>query len=169
MIEHVVLAVLMVGLFILSTELRNLLKAIFSFVGGNIALSAILYLLGTPLLAIFQLLIYAGAVTILFLVTIHVGEETEEDDMASTKIRILSIVLAFSLVVMFLMYSPVIVEGVKAPQLGITSIEEHPEFLWVNRWLDLLIQAFIILVVAASISVQLGKEKHREREEVKGE
>ncbi|HDD66161.1 MAG: hypothetical protein DRN64_00115 [Thaumarchaeota archaeon] len=67
----------MIGLFILSIELRSLLKGILSFAGGNAVLSAILYLLGAPYLAVFQLLVYAGAVTILFLVTIHAGEERE--------------------------------------------------------------------------------------------
>lgn len=169
MIEHIVVIAFMIGLFILSIEFRNLLRAILSFAGGNVALSAILYMLGAPLLAVFQLLIYAGAVTILFLVTIHAGEESEEEkDAASAKIRILSIILAVFLVAVLLMYSPRVMEAVRAPQLGLTSLGEHPEFLWVNRWLDLLIQAFIILAVVASISVQLRKEEREERE-VEGE
>ena len=165
MIEHIVMIAFMIGLFILSIEFRNLLRAILSFAGGNVVLSAILYLLGAPYLAVFQLLIYAGAVTILFLVTIHVGEEREEArDTIFTKLQILSIIFAVLLIAILLIHSPRIIEGVKAPLLGLMSFEEHPEFLWVNRWLDLLIQAFIILVVVASISAQLMKERREERE-----
>lgn len=162
---HLLLASAALLSAILSIELKDMFKAILSFMVLNVLLAAILYAVGAPYLAVFQLLIYAGAVTILFLVTIHVGEESEEErDTISAKIRILSLILAMLLVAVLLTYSPRVMEGVKAPQLGLTSLGEHPEFLWVNRWLDLLIQAFIILVVAASISVQLRKEGREERE-----
>lgn len=161
---HLTLVLFTLAFSILAVELKDMLKAILSFMVANVFLSAILYLLGAHYLAVFQLLIYAGAVTILFLVTIHVGEEVEETrNTAFTKLQILSMILAVLLIAILLVHSPRIVEGVKAPLLGLTSFEEHPEFLWVNRWLDLLIQAFIILVVAASISIQLMREKHEER------
>ncbi len=161
---HLTLVLFTLAFSILAVELKDMLKAILSFMVANVFLSAILYLLGAHYLAVFQLLIYAGAVTILFLVTIHVGEEVEETrNTAFTKLKILSMILAVLLIAILLVHSPRIVEGVKAPLLGLTSFEEHPEFLWVNRWLDLLIQAFIILVVAASISIQLMREKHEER------
>jgi NADH:ubiquinone oxidoreductase subunit 6 (subunit J) len=37
----------------------------------NVSISMIYYLLGAPFVAVFQLLVYAGAVTVLFLVTLH--------------------------------------------------------------------------------------------------
>ena len=72
---HLTLILLTLAFSILAVELKDMLKAILSFTVANVFLSAILYLLGAPYLAVFQLLIYAGAVTILFLATIHAGEE----------------------------------------------------------------------------------------------
>ncbi|MCD6535701.1 MAG: NADH-quinone oxidoreductase subunit J [Thaumarchaeota archaeon] len=75
---HVILIVLLTIFAILAVELRDLLKAILAFTGVSIVLSAIFYLLGAPYLAVFQLLIYAGAVTVLFLAALHAGEERGE-------------------------------------------------------------------------------------------
>ncbi|MCD6591745.1 MAG: NADH-quinone oxidoreductase subunit J [Thaumarchaeota archaeon] len=72
---HLTLILLTLAFSILAVELKDMLKAILSFTVANVFLSAILYLLGAHYLAVFQLLIYAGAVTILFLATIHAGEE----------------------------------------------------------------------------------------------
>jgi len=72
---HIVLVALTLAFAVLAIELNDMLKAILSFTLVNVFLAAILYSLGAPYLAVFQLLIYAGAVTILLLATIHAGEE----------------------------------------------------------------------------------------------
>lgn len=72
---HFILLAVALFFSILAAEFRDLLKAILAFMALNIVISAIFYLLGAPYLAVFQLLIYAGAVTILLLATIHAGEE----------------------------------------------------------------------------------------------
>jgi len=72
---HIVLVALTLAFAVLAIELKDMLKAILSFTLVNVFLAAILYALGALYLAVFQLLIYAGAVTILLLATIHAGEE----------------------------------------------------------------------------------------------
>ena len=80
--------------------------------------------------------------------------------------RALAAILSVSLALALLAYSPKITENLKAPSLELTSMDESPQFLWANRGLDLLIQAFVILAAAMGISAQLRKkERVREVEE----
>jgi len=75
---HLLLASAALLSAILSIELKDMFKAILSFMVLNVLLAAILYVVGAPYLAVFQLLIYAGAVSILLLATVHAGEEKGE-------------------------------------------------------------------------------------------
>jgi len=80
--------------------------------------------------------------------------------------RALAAILSVSLALALLAYSPKITENLKASSLELTSMDESPQFLWANRGLDLLIQAFVILAAAMGISAQLRKkERVREVEE----
>jgi NADH-quinone oxidoreductase subunit J len=72
---HIVMIIITLVFVVLAAELKDMMKAILAFMCANIAMAAIFYLLGAPYLSVFQLLIYAGAVTILLLATIHAGEE----------------------------------------------------------------------------------------------
>lgn len=73
--------------------------------------------------------------------------------------RALAAILSVSLALALLAYSPKITESLKAPSLELTSMDESPQFLWANRGLDLLIQAFVILAAAMGISAQLRKKE----------
>ena len=75
--------------------------------------------------------------------------------------RIIAAVLAILLAGSLLAFSPKIAESINAPSLKLVSFEENPQFLWINRGLDLLIQAFIILAAAAAISAQFRREEPR--------
>ncbi|MBS7645952.1 MAG: hydrogenase subunit MbhD domain-containing protein [Candidatus Bathyarchaeia archaeon] len=72
----ILLAVVFAGL---SVCLRELNRAIAAFAAFSVALSASFYLVGAPYVAVFQLLVYAGAVTVLFLAALHTlgGGEAE--------------------------------------------------------------------------------------------
>ena len=72
---HLILIIVTLVFSILAVEIKDLLKAILAFMAVNIAMSVIFYILGAPYLSVFQLLIYAGAITILLLATMHAGEE----------------------------------------------------------------------------------------------
>jgi len=73
--------------------------------------------------------------------------------------RVVAIVLILLMAGMLLAWSPKIIESIRAPGLKLVSIEEKPHFLWVNRGLDLLIQAFVILAAAVAISAQFRREE----------
>jgi NADH-quinone oxidoreductase subunit J len=56
---------------IISIESKDIVRSILYFLLFNIVVAVIIYLLGAPYVAIFQLLIYAGGVSVLFLATLH--------------------------------------------------------------------------------------------------
>lgn len=72
--------------------------------------------------------------------------------------RIAAVIIAMILAAALLACCPRIIEGIRAPSLELTSMDENPEFLWANRWLDLLIQAFILFAVIVAVSSQLRRD-----------
>jgi NADH-quinone oxidoreductase subunit J len=65
-------------IFALATvELRDILHAIIAFCGMCITIGALFWLLNAPYVAVFQLLIYAGAIVALFTATIMLTTRKE--------------------------------------------------------------------------------------------
>ena len=63
---------------LLTVELKNLLKASLSLCGTCTTMGALFWLLNAPYVAVFQLLIYAGAVVVLFLAVVMLTTKEEE-------------------------------------------------------------------------------------------
>ncbi|MEM3404485.1 MAG: NADH-quinone oxidoreductase subunit J [Nitrososphaeria archaeon] len=64
---------------IMSIESRDIVRSILYFLLFNVVVGAIIYLLGAPYVAVFQLLVYAGGVSVLFLATLHtIGEKIKK-------------------------------------------------------------------------------------------
>ena len=68
-LEFVLLAITCV-FAILTVELEDLLYAIISFAGMSVSIGALYWLLSAPYVAVFQVLIYAGAVIVLFIAAV---------------------------------------------------------------------------------------------------
>ena len=66
-----------VALALLTVEVKDVLYAILSFCGMCIAIGAIFWLLNAPYVAVFQVLIYAGAVVALFIATVMLTTRKE--------------------------------------------------------------------------------------------
>ncbi len=64
-------------LAILSIELKSVLHAVIAFCGMCITIGAIFYVLNAPYVAVFQVLIYAGAVVTIFLAAIMLTTSKE--------------------------------------------------------------------------------------------
>ena len=69
-IEMFIIIATIVSAFI-AIEAREILHAIVSFLVLSILIAAIFFILNAPYAGFFQLLIYAGAVVVLLLVTFH--------------------------------------------------------------------------------------------------
>ncbi|HVP41384.1 MAG TPA: NADH-quinone oxidoreductase subunit J [Candidatus Krumholzibacteriaceae bacterium] len=60
-----------------TVELRDILHAIIAFCGMCITIGALFWLLDAPYVAVFQLLIYAGAIVALFTATVMLTTRKE--------------------------------------------------------------------------------------------
>jgi NADH-quinone oxidoreductase subunit J len=64
-------------LAILSIELKSVLHAVIAFCGMCVTIGAIFWALNAPYVAVFQVLIYAGAVVTIFLAAIMLTTQKE--------------------------------------------------------------------------------------------
>ncbi|MCD6446178.1 NADH-quinone oxidoreductase subunit J [Candidatus Bathyarchaeota archaeon] len=62
---------------LLTVELKDILYAILSFCGMCVTIGALFWLLNAPYVAVFQLLIYAGAIVALFVATVMLTTRKE--------------------------------------------------------------------------------------------
>lgn len=74
---QIVLMVLTVVFALLTAELRDILYAILSFCGMCVTVGALYWLLNAPYVAVFQLLIYAGAIIALFMAAVMLTTRKE--------------------------------------------------------------------------------------------
>jgi len=63
---------------ILTVELKDILYAILSFCGMCIILGAIFWILNAPYVAVFQLLVYAGAIVSIFIAAVMLTTREEK-------------------------------------------------------------------------------------------
>jgi NADH:ubiquinone oxidoreductase subunit 6 (subunit J) len=69
--------ILTVTFALVTVELKDILHTILSFCGMCITIGAIFWLLDAPYVAVFQLLIYAGAIVALFTATVMLTTRKE--------------------------------------------------------------------------------------------
>ncbi|RLG97861.1 hypothetical protein DRO19_05195 [Candidatus Bathyarchaeota archaeon] len=62
---------------ILAVELKDILYAILSFCGMCITIGALFWILNAPYVAVFQLLVYAGAIVALFIAAVMLTTRKE--------------------------------------------------------------------------------------------
>lgn len=62
---------------ILTVELKDILYAILSFCGMCIIIGALFWILNAPYVAVFQLLVYAGAIVALFIAAVMLTTRKE--------------------------------------------------------------------------------------------
>jgi len=75
---QIVLIVLSVLLALLTVELKDMLHAVICLCGMCITIGALFWLLNAPYVAVFQLLVYAGAVIVLFIATVMLTARKEK-------------------------------------------------------------------------------------------
>jgi NADH-quinone oxidoreductase subunit J len=68
---HIATAALLLVSAYITVETKDLVRSAIAFSIMAVILAVIFYLLNAPLVAVFQLAIYAGAITVLFLAAIH--------------------------------------------------------------------------------------------------
>jgi NADH-quinone oxidoreductase subunit J len=76
----IILLVITVIAAVLAIELRDLIYASIALAILSIALAAVFWLLNAPWVALFQLMIYGGAVTVLLISTVALTERFESGE-----------------------------------------------------------------------------------------
>jgi NADH-quinone oxidoreductase subunit J len=79
LILEIILLAFTIVFGVLSVELKRLVYAAISLALMSISIALIFFLLSAPFVGVLQLLIYAGAITILFLATISLTRGEEEE------------------------------------------------------------------------------------------
>ncbi len=76
-ITEISLMVLTVLFALLTIELKDLIFSVLSFCGMCITIGVIFWLLNAPYVAVFQLLVYAGAIVVLFIASVTLTTRRE--------------------------------------------------------------------------------------------
>lgn len=153
MMEHVVLSAAIVASAILAIEARSALKSVAFFCLTCVLVALAMGALGAIYVAVFQLAVYAGGVTVLLLTALSFKEpklpaKRESLVAAVTAIAVLAVLLA--------VLSP------PPATPSSTSFTEKPYFLWTYRWVDVLVQAAIVFASVMAVYVLLFRFKFRE-------
>jgi len=76
-----IFSILAIIFAVICIEIKDLLKVILTFMILNILISIVFYLIGAPYVAVFQLSVYAGGITVLLLAFMHTaGREKVRKD-----------------------------------------------------------------------------------------
>jgi NADH-quinone oxidoreductase subunit J len=79
-IISVALLALIIVFGVLAVELKRLDHAVIAFAAMNITLGVLFYILYSPWVAVFQWLIYGGAIVVLLLVTVSLTRQARESE-----------------------------------------------------------------------------------------
>jgi len=142
----ILLAALLVA-GVCTVMISDLLLAAIGLAVSSAILTLILFHLGGPLAAVFELSVCAGLITVVFIATISLTKADSCEDERWEKLRILKRFVFLPLVVAIvgwrLAVSGIHAERIAAPLSG--EVEGVRQVLWFVRRLDLLGQILIIL------------------------
>ncbi|HEY5133152.1 MAG TPA: hypothetical protein VII85_05645 [Candidatus Krumholzibacteriaceae bacterium] len=142
----ILLAALLVA-GVCTVMISDLLLAAIGLAVSSATLTLILFHLGGPLAAVFELSVCAGLITVVFIATISLTKADSCEDERWEKLRILKRFVFLPLVVAIvgwrLAVSGIHAERIAAPLSG--EVEGVRQVLWFVRRLDLLGQILIIL------------------------
>lgn len=154
---HMGFLIALIILAFLVIEVKDLLRALALFIIMSSLLSVIFYILGAPYIAVFQLAIYAGAIAVLFLATLHT---TKGRVMGKNLSLATNLLLASLLFIIVLAFSINIIDAfniANPPQSY--PLEEKPFFLWTYRSFDIIVQGFLLLATVTAVVAILRKKE----------
>jgi len=154
---HLILLGILVILSIIAVELDNFTYSIISLAGAGITLGIIFFNLGAVYVSIFQILIYGGAITILFFVLINLTEERgKPKPLPPIKIIGLEVPgIVLLIVLLFLFFGLIgfyqVFEGIYTTTSKVS--EQISVWVWNYRLTDTVIQVFVLFSALVGILV----------------
>jgi len=154
---HLILLGALAILSIIAVELDNFTYSIISLAGAGAVLGTIFFTLGAVYVSVFQILIYGGAMTILFFTLVNLtGERGKPKPLPPIKImgvEVPGMVLLIVLLCLFLgpmtFYS--FFEGTYTPISRVA--EQISVWVWNYRLTDTIIQAFVLFSALVGVLV----------------
>ena len=147
---------------VLAVTSKNIIYAVVALLSTNITLGIAYYMMGAPLVALFQLAIFAGAVVVFFVITVMLtsGGDMEYDldpsPLMNKKTQLAISVIAVEVLITTALglniefpYMEYASSALESVSISLGSYDDITaavsQFLWNARGMDLVIQAFVIL------------------------
>jgi NADH-quinone oxidoreductase subunit J len=143
-----ILAVIIVAFTALAITRRNVMHAVVYLVGSFIATALLFYLLGAPFLAILEVVIYAGAIMVLFLFIVMMLAIKHDDRTLWPFLRQWFPALGLAGVSCIVMFVFILLESgsnITLP-LVIASPMAFGRFLFQKYWLGVEIASYLLFV-----------------------
>lgn len=160
LIFYLLAAVIVVATGLAITR-RNLVHAVVYLVFSFFGSAMLFYLFGAPLLAVLEVIIYAGAIMILFLfIIMMVKAESDEEKLFPIR-QWLPVVLT---AVVYLIIGAVIISTDPGSRVTLEIAQARPEafgeYLFQRHWLAIEIISLLLLVALVG-ALYLGRKKDR--------
>ena len=161
LIFYILAAIILVTTALAITR-RNLVHAVVYLVFSFFGSAMIFYLFGAPLLAVLEVIIYAGAIMILFLfIIMMVKAETPEKRLFAIQ-QWLPVVL---IAVVYLVIGAAIISSAPGSQVTLEVALAKPkafgEYLFQRHWLVIEIVSLLLLIALIG-ALYLGRKKSEE-------
>jgi len=171
-VVEVALIAFLIIFALLAVELKKLAYAVVSLGLMSTVLSIIFYVLYAPYVAVINLLVYAGAVIVLFLAVLSLmkpgeegGKEKKYDIIAEISGGVLFIIIAVILV-QVLITSYIGLQFVYGKDLNLPELVSFQDILknvaqsiWQVRVIDVLIQAMALFVAGLGVAALFRRER----------
>ena len=160
-IFYILAAVILVTTGVAITR-RNLVHAVVYLVFSFFGSALLFYLFGAPLLAVLEVIIYAGAIMVLFLfIIMMVNVEASRERMFPIQQWLPIAIIG----VVYLIIGAVIVfsaPGTRVPlQIAMATPKAFGEYLFQRHWLSIEIVSLLLLVALVG-ALYLGRRKPKE-------
>jgi NADH-quinone oxidoreductase subunit J len=153
-----VLAVLIVAFTVMAITRHNLMHAIVFLVGSFIATALLFYLLGAPFLAVLEVVIYAGAIMVLFLFIVMMLEIRPEARTLWPFLRPWLLPLSLAGVACLVLF--VFIVFASGSNLSLPLVMASPlafgRFLFQKYWLGVEIASYLLFVALVG-ALYLGR------------
>ena len=160
-----VIAIIIVIATAMAITRRHVVHAVIYLAISFLGTALLFYLLGTPFLAALEVIIYAGAIVVLFLfIIMMIGvEPSSKSKRAAVRQWSPAIFLCgISLIVAaILIFSSS--EGSKNMEIAMATPLEFGHFLFTHYWLPVEIASFLLLIALVG-ALYLGKETKGQKE-----
>ena len=162
--ENIIIYVSLAALLVcgvLAVMLRSIIKDAICLAAASAALAIIMYTLGAPWAALFEVSVCAGLITVIFISGISLSHDTkaevrrEYDD--KRRMGVLPVVLVVTGIVMIGAGAAIHFEMPVAQRL----VQDFREVFWNSRQADIWGQIIVMLTGGTAISVLIKEEKKK--------